>query len=276
MSNSVPSPKKTSLANRFRAALVAFFGYSPLERWAKRHPAAYRWLQTRLSLQNFTGLPLTIFTAAFCIVIAVLLGIIQDYLANEPLVAVDIRVANLLYTVRSASGLAFFYGVTLLAESWIIITASIVLTLVLWRKRQRVLVLGLWLSLIPSEGAAFLGKLLFHRGRPIFQAITEDSFSFPSGHATTAVAFYGFLAYLFLRQVKSWKTRIMVLLSTLVLVALVDISRLYLGVHYLSDVLAGNLIGLAGVILAVGVVEWFSAEKRLVGGIFNRSPGLGE
>ncbi len=264
MPSSIPGPKKISLTNRFRAATVAFFGYSPLASWAKRHPRTYHWLQTRLSLQQFTGLPLTIFTAVFCIAIAVLLGIIQDYLAREPLVAVDIRIANLLYTIRSASGLVFFYGVTLLAGSWIIITAAIALTFVLWWKRQRVLVFGLWLALIPSEGAAYLGKLLFHRGRPIFQAINEDSFSFPSGHATTVVAFYGFLAYLFLRRTRSWKTRAVVLLSILVLVALVDVSRLYLGVHYLSDVLAGNLIGLTGVILAVGVVEWFSAEKRLV------------
>ena len=252
--------KKISFIQRLDKGLEGFFGYSPIRRWVERHPVARKRLTARFSLGHFTGLPLTLLSTALIVVIASLLGIIQDYLAKDALVAVDIRIANLLYSFRSASLLSFFSGVTLFAQSGIIILAAAVFTLIAWLKRQRILALGIWVALIPSEGLTYVGKLLFHRARPIFQAIPEDSFSFPSGHATTVVAFYGFLSYLLVRKAKSWKIKIAILSAAAVLFALVDLSRLYLGVHYLSDVLAGDLVGLVGVLLAIGTVEWLSEK----------------
>lgn len=233
MSGDVNQAKKIILYQRLRAAVNAFFGYK-----------------------------LLLFLLAFVIVVYSFFGIVQDYLTNDTLVAVDVRVANLLFAYRSVLGLNFFYGVTLLAESSTVIVAAIVLTAILWQQRQRILAGGLWLALVLSEGAAYLGKYIFHRPRPFWPAISETSFSFPSGHATTVVVFYGFLAYLFFRKSKSWLARILIIFLTLILIILVDFSRLDLGVHYLSDVLAGNLVGLGGLILAIGALEWYSAERE--------------
>lgn len=210
----------------------------------------------------FASLFRELLMAGFLITVVILIGIVQHYPVGAPLAAIDIRVANLFYALRSASGLAFFFGATFLAEFRIIIIASLALTLVLLLKRQRVLAIGLWLALIPSEGVTYFGKLIFHRARPIFQVIAENSFSFPSGHAARAVACYGFLAYLLLRQVKTRKMRFLAIFSAVILIALADVSRLYLGVHYLSDVLAGNLVGLAGIIFAFGMVEFFQQKNN--------------
>lgn len=223
MFEKIPDSKNSTLAKRFKAAVVAFL-----------------------------------------IVAVALLWIIQEYLAGGTLVAVDVHVVNFLRARRTVSGLTFFYGITLLAEAGIVVSAAVVLTVIFWWKRQGWLAAGVWFSLVLSEGITYLGKFIFHRGRPSFGAINEDTFSFPSGHATTVVAFYGFLAYLILRRVRSRKIRILVVLGTVVLIGLVDMSRVYLGLHYPSDVLAGDLVGLAGVIFAVGVVEWLSEDKRLV------------
>ncbi|MBI2475409.1 LssY C-terminal domain-containing protein [Candidatus Uhrbacteria bacterium] len=252
---------KPTLINRLCKTIEGFFGYSPFEKMEKKYPVLYKRLKARLATNRFTGLALTLLVLAFLIVVFVLLGITQDFLSNDPLIAADIRVANLLYAFRSISLLSFFYGATLFAEASVIIFATIVLSIVFWYKRHRLLAVGIWLAIALSESVTYIGKTFFHRARPSLRAIVEDSFSFPSGHATTVAVFYGFLVYLCLRKLETWKTRFIIVLCFTVFVGLVDFSRVYLGVHYISDVLAGNLVGLAGVLFAVIVIELLS-EKR--------------
>lgn len=190
--------------------------------------------------------------------------VLLGWLGNA-LIAADYRIANLLFAFREPRLLRIFSIITLFGESGVIIAATLLLSVLLWHSRQRLFVFALWLTLIVSEGATFAGKLLFHRARPdlLLRAIAEDSFSFPSGHATTATAFYGFLAYLIIRTNKKWSVKVNVLFIAMIAVALIDLSRLYLGVHYVSDVLAGNLVGLAGLLFSISITEWFlSTQKR--------------
>jgi len=217
-------------------------------------------LKARFTTSRFTGLALTLLVFTFLFAVTAVLGIAQNYLTNDPIIAADARISNLLYSFRSTRLLSFFYGITLFAEASIVIFAAIVLFIVLWHKRQRLFAIGVWLALASSEGVTYIGKTFFHRQRPSFNAIVEDSFSFPSGHATTVVVFYGFLVYLCLRKLKTWKMRFIIVLCFAVLVGLVDLSRVYLGVHYISDVLAGNLVGLVGVLFAVITIEWLSEK----------------
>ncbi|PIR47847.1 hypothetical protein COV06_00390 [Candidatus Uhrbacteria bacterium CG10_big_fil_rev_8_21_14_0_10_50_16] len=253
-----------TLPQRIDAALAGFFRQSPVQAWGHKHPRAFNFLKSRLGTKRFTGLPLSIVSIVLILTIFTLLGVIQDYLATDPLIALDARLANLLFAVRNVQALSVFYGITLFGEVWIVLIAASILSGVLLYNKQRLLALGVWLALIPGEGVAFLGKLLFHRERPSFRAVVEDSFSFPSGHATTVVVFYGFVTYLCLRKVTSWLARLGITFGFLCLMILVDASRLYLGVHYLSDVLAGNLIGLASVLFAVTAIEWLSERKTAI------------
>jgi len=89
----------------------------------------------------------------------------------------------------------------------------------------------------------------------------ETSYSFPSGHATIAVAFYGFLIYVVWRNTKSWTYKINLLFAGLVIIAAIGFSRLYLGVHFLSDVLSGYLLGLLWLIISVSMVEWRNSRS---------------
>ena len=102
----------------------------------------------------------------------------------------------------------------------------------------------------------YLMKLSFHRLRPPNPLIDKlENFSFPSGHATSAFIFYGLLTYLV------WKTRIpkfnKFIIGTMLISfsLLIGFSRIYLRVHYLSDVLAGICIGFAWLILTVWLFE---------------------
>ena len=88
-------------------------------------------------------------------------------------------------------------------------------------------------------------KLVFHRPRPQLAFVHLDTYSFPSGHAATSSATFTVLAYLLASRHHSAKARIWIGLGAAAAIALVGYSRLYLGAHYLSDVLAGISFGVA-------------------------------
>lgn len=255
----------TDLKRLMNTLLDSVRALPAVEKWLVKHPRIREQMQKRFTTKDFFGLPLTLLVAAFLYTLALLLGVVQDYIQHDPLMLADVRIANLLYLFRSDPWLRFFYFITLFAEAAVVVVFALIVTAVLWLKRQRVLVFTLWLTLISSEATTFLGKIVFHRERPdlLLRAITEDSFSFPSGHATSVAAFYGFFCYLIVRTNRSWAIRFITVFLTAILVFLVDLSRLYLGVHYLSDVLAGNLVGLAALLLSISLTEWLYAKRTV-------------
>ncbi|WP_267927506.1 LssY C-terminal domain-containing protein [Desulfolithobacter dissulfuricans] len=107
------------------------------------------------------------------------------------------------------------------------------------------------------------GKLAFHRPRPDEAVLLESSYFFPSGHATMAVAFYGFLGYLLIRSAKQWKIRVNLFFLTCIPILLIGLSRIVLGVHYLSDVWSGYLVGTLWLIIGISLSEWLTARGRL-------------
>lgn len=125
---------------------------------------------------------------------------------------------------------------------------------------SKMAVLNLAITSVLSE--AF--KVLFHRERPdILKLVEAVGFSFPSGHSMMSTSFYGYMAYLFYVNMKSkWKYLIIGLFSVTIL--LIGISRIYLGVHYASDVLAGFSAGLA----------WLAIFVLLSRKIYGPNPGL--
>jgi len=99
-------------------------------------------------------------------------------------------------------------------------------------------------------------KYLFNRPRPLVEKLSEASgLSFPSGHSMTAFSFYGLLIYFTWKEIhpKGLKWGITVLL--LLLIHLIGLSRIYLGVHYASDVVAGFAIGYVWLILSILVLK---------------------
>jgi undecaprenyl-diphosphatase len=230
--------------------------------WVKRHERLLAFLRERFSTKSFFGLPTTILLATFLYTVGLLLGLIEDYLAGEPIVAADQRLANLLFAFRNPFFLHASYYITLFAEPVPALIMALLLSALLWWRKQKVFVLSVWLTLVTSETTALAGKLLFRRLRPdeLVRAIAENSFSFPSGHATTVAALFGFCAYLLIRTQRSWTVKVSAFFGAVVMILLVDFSRLYLGVHYLSDVLAGDLVGLSALVFSISVTEWLLWE----------------
>lgn len=105
-------------------------------------------------------------------------------------------------------------------------------------------------------------KNILQRPRPNeFRIVEETGYSFPSGHSMASMAFYGYLIYLIYKYVKNkyLKWTLIVLLS--ILICTIGISRIYLGVHYTSDVLGGFLISISYLVIYISAVNKFLLEK---------------
>jgi membrane-associated phospholipid phosphatase len=166
---------------------------------------------------------------------------------------VDTRLADWLHEHATAGWTDFFERVTWLGNLPVLLAATVVAAAVLARKRET---LELRLLLLAAVGAEILTvglKLGFQRERPFYAdpLARESTYSFPSGHATVSLAVYGTLAFIIARHLSNARLRVAVLAAAAVLVLLIGFSRLYLGVHFLTDVIAGFALGLAWVTLCV-------------------------
>jgi membrane-associated phospholipid phosphatase len=125
--------------------------------------------------------------------------------------------------------------------------ASIALALVLALRRNFYRLLAVTLAV---GGGALLNLLLkhfFHRQRPVLEdpLVTLLSFGFPSGHTMGATLFYGVLALVVTYSIRSWRRRTMIGFAAALVIALIGVSRIYLGAHYFTDVIGAIAIGLA-------------------------------
>ena len=120
-----------------------------------------------------------------------------------------------------------------------------------------------WLFVLNCSVSALINVVLKHvfvRQRPMInQLVSVSGYSFPSGHAMASTAFYGLLAMILWRNVKTPWLRNVLCSGCVLLVLLIMVSRVYLGVHYASDVLAGSLLSVAILIL------FTSAGKKVLG-----------
>lgn len=120
--------------------------------------------------------------------------------------------------------------------------------------------LFLVLCLFTSWGTMNLLKLVFMRARPAGEQLTfAEGYSFPSGHATLSLAFYGFIIYLLLTENKDGRTKFLAGFIA-VLIFIIGISRVYLNVHYATDVLAGFILG--SILLALFILTLRYCKSR--------------
>ncbi|MEP6912793.1 MAG: phosphatase PAP2 family protein, partial [bacterium] len=109
-------------------------------------------------------------------------------------------------------------------------------------------------------------KIAFNRHRPSFNDSVGHlaSYSFPSGHTMAATVLYGALAAFAIHQLKDWRWRVLSVLLASLMIILIGFSRIYLGAHYLSDVLAASAEGLAWLALTLTAVETIRRRKQVL------------
>lgn len=132
------------------------------------------------------------------------------------------------------------------------------LTLVLFSLiKNKMIGISIMFNLAIISGLNILLKDILQRSRPTeYRLIDETGYSFPSGHSMISMAFYGFLIYLIYKNIKNkyLKWSLIYLLS--IIIFTIGISRIYLGVHYTSDVLAGFLISISYLIVYINIINY--------------------
>lgn len=159
---------------------------------------------------------------------------------------------NLMLAIRTPFFLRVFEVVTFFGEPTTIIGLSAIVGLILFSSpRRRLLLAGFIVTLGGAALSGFALKDIVMRARPtgLIPFIHDTGFSFPSGHATGSMAFYGFIAFLISRSYPQHTFAVTIIAVFIILG--IGFSRLYLGVHFPSDVIAGYALG--GLWLLVGM-----------------------
>jgi membrane-associated phospholipid phosphatase len=172
------------------------------------------------------------------------------------IVHLDGAVASWLHTHTTGLATGVLSMVTQLGGAEVLLAVTLVASLALVLRRRVAHAALMVAALAGGEALNWALKAAFERPRPEFAEplATAAGFSFPSGHAMVSLTVYGALAFVIARGVESWRIRLLVLVSAVALVLAIGFSRVYLGVHYPSDVLAGYSAGLVWLMLCALVL----------------------
>ena len=234
-----------------------------IQKYVSKHQKFFTFLSNRFDKNKFSGRTLTFLFLTFVYIIFLLGGSMESLIKSEIITFVDIRVVNLMLLFRDSELIKFFMTITVLGSSKTIILITVASTSILLLSKKRTYIIPFLTTIVGSTVFAYLGKMFFHRPRPEFSVYLEKSFSFPSGHATIAVALFGFLSYIIIREYQSWRVKVNIFFTTLLLIILIGFSRIYLGVHYVSDVWEGYLLGALWLIIGISISQYLFSKKTI-------------
>jgi membrane-associated phospholipid phosphatase len=191
-----------------------------------------------------------------CLSLVLGLGLICREVWEKETSSLDVGVLMELHHWASPGLDTVMVSITRLGDpAFVIVIVAIALAWLLYQHKR----LEFVMLVVACLGALGLNsglKLVFGRSRPHLWSplIHETSYGFPSGHAIGSLVLYGFIAYLYSRR---YPSRAKVTYGiTAIVVALIGLSRLYLGVHYPTDVLAGYGMGMLWLVACLRVIAW--------------------
>lgn len=215
--------------------------FAPLQR---RLPRTSRFIGARLSTEHFSGLALTLMVVLAIYLIFLGAGLLADLFEGEELMRFDQEVNQALGLLRDPLFLKLTQSITALANAETLAAVTLVAVGFLWAHRRYAYIPGLLLTVIGSQALTYLGKYAIDRDRPDFLTFASAATpSFPSAHATGAIAVYGFIIYAIARDVSGVRGRFELAYWGCALIALIAASRAVLSVHFASDIAAGLLVG---------------------------------
>ena len=250
-------------AERLHRGIVRF---PAIEHFRARHPKLWAFAAARLAAGEYLGLHLTIGLMVSLGALWLLSGVTEDVVHHDPLTRFDVTLAQRLHEHATAAGYHVFTVVSLVGSPAAMGVLAVTVGVALAARRQWVMLFG-WV-------AAFVGgtvidqalKLIIRRPRPPFAAPHLHpiqlldwshgvSYSFPSAHAAGSIVGYGMLAYLLVLWIRRRRAHVIIIGAAALLVLSIGFSRLYLGVHYFSDVVAGYAAGIVWLSACVSGLE---------------------
>jgi undecaprenyl-diphosphatase len=214
--------------------------------FAKRYEKPIRFLRNRLSPEGYAGLHLTIGTFVVLLCGGLFGAIAEDVSEGDPIVQLDQKVAVWFHDhaaaiiTEVARTISFFGSV-----GWVGVASLVVaMFFVLRRDWHRVSLIAL--TVVGGSTLNLVLKHFFHRQRPVLEnpLVTLSSYGFPSGHTMGATLFYGLLALLVWNSEVRRPLRWLSAFAACLLILFIGLTRIYLGAHFLSDVLGALAAGL--------------------------------
>jgi len=175
----------------------------------------------------------------------------------------DLRVQDNMQAVNHPWLVKIMLITTYLGSPWTFVILCAMVSIYLQSQRKTVEAVFLNIALFSSWGTMEWLKVLVERSRPLGEALTiARGYSFPSGHAMLSLVFYGFLANLMLSQARRSEIAWWGALGLYLLILIIGFSRIYLNVHYASDVLAGYLFGVLFLVAAIKGMKWTKKHQK--------------
>ncbi len=251
----MPSQHERPVKARWRA----FLQHPRAAGFRRRVASLIQFLQRRLSPVGCLGLHLTV--GALIVIAAVWCfgGIVEDLLTGDPLTVVDAQVAAWFHRHATPGLTRTAVAITFLGSPPFLGGASLAFALFLIWRRWWHRLLALVLTMGGGTVLIILLKNLFQRSRPVFEnpLITLAGYGFPSGHVMGSTLLCGVVSFIAAVILKAWRWRVLSVLLAFLFVLLIALTRVYLGVHYLSDVLGAMAAGLAWLAFSLTAVETF-------------------
>lgn len=188
----------------------------------------------------------------FFLFFVIFLAIAEDVFEQE-IFEFDSVVYNFLVNNRNEALNNFFKIITQFGSAIVLIIITILCVIFIRDKKYKILVPA---NLVTIAIINIVLKNFFLRPRPDeLRLIEETGYSFPSGHAMASTAFYGLLIYIVHEKVENKILRNTICIMLGLLILLISISRIYVGVHYTSDVIAGTCFSIAYLILITRLIK---------------------
>lgn len=168
------------------------------------------------------------------------------------LTRLDLSVNLFMPVLRNAFLTLLSKGIDILFDTLPVLCVSLILAVYLWLRHVKKEALFFACIMLITAGAISVLKIVIQRARPLNAIIPATGFAFPSGHATTAVVFFGLLTYLIIRLKISTCIKIVTIIISACMILLIACTRIYLGVHWLTDVIGGLALGTC--ILSAGIM----------------------
>ncbi|QKS45823.1 phosphatase PAP2 family protein [Paenibacillus cellulosilyticus] len=188
--------------------------------------------------------------------------VIALLISRKQMAAFDNELTTLVLRIYSPEATTVMKGFTFAGSSLcvtIIAILIIIMLLVIGYRRELIFYMGV---IVCSGLLNLVLKMIFHRARPDLHRIVEATgYSFPSGHSMSAFTLYGITIYFLWKHARHAWLRVTIVLVGAVMILMIGISRIYLGVHYPSDVIGGYVIAAAWLTASIGPYERF-LEKR--------------
>ena len=226
-----------------------------------------RFLQARLSPSGYMGLHLTLGLAVI-LLSGWCFAELAEEIAEGDLARLDEGAVAFVQSYANPALTQAARTVSWLGSVAFLAFASFVAAAVFLWRRWFDAILGLALTMLGGSLLNILLKQLFQRQRPIFDnpIVNLSSFAFPSGHTMGATLFYMFIAAVVAYAMKSRRIRVLAFASALLLVVLIGMTRIYLGAHFVTDVVGAIVAGVAWLAFCWTAVEtlrkWRQREKK--------------